>query len=47
MTGRPVYPKPLARGVAARVGVISDDAVLNRGTGPGFSRSTLRRSPAR
>jgi SAM-dependent methyltransferase len=35
-TGRPVYPKLLARRVAALVGVTSDDAVLDLGTGPGF-----------
>lgn len=35
-TGRPVYPRLLAPRVAALVGVTSDDAVLDLGTGPGF-----------
>jgi len=35
-TGRPVYPKLLARRVATLVGVSRDDAVLDLGTGPGF-----------
>jgi len=35
-TGRPTYPKLLARRVAALVGLTTDDAVLDLGTGPGF-----------
>lgn len=35
-TGRPHYPKLLSRRVAALVGLNSDDAVLDLGTGPGF-----------
>jgi hypothetical protein len=46
-TGRPLYPKLLSRRVAALVGLTTDDAVLDLGTGPGFSRSTSRRSRLR
>jgi SAM-dependent methyltransferase len=35
-TGRPLYPKLLSRRVAALVGLSTDDAVLDLGTGPGF-----------
>jgi len=35
-TGRPTYPKLLARRFAGLVGLTSGDDVLDLGTGPGF-----------
>ncbi len=46
-TGRPTYPRLLARRVAHLVGLDGSQAVLDLGTAPGFWRSISIRSPAR